>query len=65
MLKSSRKRRRWESEIDAALKNERASDCNRKPLIRQPSRLSHKVKGVTLGTLQEIWPSVKWASSLG
>lgn len=59
MQKSAKKRKRHDAEIDAALKNERASACRQKPLIRQPSSPSHRALGATLGTLSRIWPSVK------
>jgi hypothetical protein len=65
MMKSSKKRTKREAETDAVLKNERASACRRKPLIRQPSNRSSDRTGATLGKLSEIWPLVKWCSILG
>lgn len=65
MQKSTRKRLRREKETESLI-NERAYGGNRKPLDRQPSSPPRAKKGVTLGTLQQIWPSVNnWRSSLG
>lgn len=54
-----------EKEINAALKNERASVCNRKPLIKRPLSLAREKKGASLATLSNIWPTVKFCSELG
>jgi len=58
-------KKRYLAWLSETLINERASACRQKPLIRQPSNRSLHRTGVTLGKLSEIWPSVKWRSTLG
>jgi hypothetical protein len=64
-VKSGRKRKLREAEVDAALKNERVPGGNRKPLETQPSSHPYRSKGATLAKLSQVWPGVKWRSTLG
>lgn len=59
--KSARKRKRR----DVPLENGRAYRANGKPLIHQPSLSPQRTKGVTLAKLSNIWPTVKFCSTLG
>lgn len=57
MQKSARKRRRLENELEAQ-KSGRAYGSNRKP-FEEPLLVTKRKKGVTLGKLQQIWPTFK------
>lgn len=62
MMKSSRKRKRNESSLEK-VKGETVRAVH--PSKLQPFIPSHRNKGVTLGKLSNIWPSVKFFSTLG